>query len=72
MTIKDVDSEGQTMKALVRLRCADCGYGVSARSAPDSCPMCRGTAWDKDPRRHLASLPHDLLHLARREKQPSR
>lgn len=60
------------MKAFVRLRCADCGYGVSARSAPDSCPMCRGTVWDKDTRRPLASLPQDLLHLPRREKQPSR
>lgn len=59
------------MKALVRLRCADCGYGVSARSAPASCPMCRGTVWDKDTRRPLSALPQDLLHLSRRSKAPS-
>ena len=60
------------MKALVRLRCADCGYGVSARSAPETCPMCRGTVWHEDPRRPLTALPLDLLHLPRREKAPSR
>ncbi|MGZ4353597.1 MAG: hypothetical protein ACXVZ4_08630 [Gaiellaceae bacterium] len=59
------------MKALVRLRCADCGYGVSARSTPASCPMCRGTVWDKDPRRPLSALPQDLLHLPRRSKAPT-
>ena len=60
------------MKTLVRLRCADCGYGVSARSAPESCPMCRGTVWEHEARRPLSALSHDMLHLPRREKTASR
>ena len=31
---------------LFRLRCTDCGYGVSARMAPDRCPMCGGGTWE--------------------------
>ena len=59
------------MKVLVRLRCADCGYGISARSAPESCPMCRGTVWEQDARRPLSALPYDLLHLPRRNRTPA-
>jgi hypothetical protein len=59
------------MRTLVRLRCRGCGYGVSAREEPERCPMCHGTAWEHERRPHLSALTHDLLHLPRREKQPS-
>ena len=51
------------MHTLVRLRCRDCGYGVSARRIPDACPMCRGSAWEHEPWRPFSTLPHDLLHV---------
>lgn len=49
------------MKALVRMRCVTCGYGVSVREPPPTCPMCQGAAWENE--RLLNSLAHDLLHL---------
>jgi hypothetical protein len=48
------------MKTLVRLRCRDCGYGVSARSIPESCPMCHGSAWEHEPWRPFSALLDDL------------
>ena len=27
--------------------CAECGYGVSVRSALPFCPMCRGSVWEE-------------------------
>jgi hypothetical protein len=33
--------------SLIQLRCRDCGYGVSVRSEPEVCPMCRGAAWER-------------------------
>lgn len=44
------------------LCCADCGYAVSVRVAPESCPMCRGTVWDHRPWRPFSLLADDLLH----------
>jgi hypothetical protein len=26
--------------------CAECGYGISARSLLPECPMCRGLEWE--------------------------
>ena len=60
------------MTTLVRLRCANCGYGVSVRSAPDLCPMCRGTLWEDDRGRPLPSLTHELLRLPARRKEPTK
>jgi rubrerythrin len=54
------------MKALVRMRCATCGYGISVREPPPICPMCRGETWENE--RLLSSLAHDLLHLPYRER----
>jgi rubrerythrin len=34
---------------LFRLRCTECGYGVSARAAPDRCPMCGAGTWELEP-----------------------
>jgi predicted Zn-ribbon and HTH transcriptional regulator len=33
---------------LSQLRCADCGYGVSAQIAPERCPMCSGSVWNHE------------------------
>ena len=43
-------------------RCATCGYGVSVRDIPDSCPMCHSTVWEPtvwQPFSRLARLPGD-------------
>ena len=43
-------------------RCATCGYGVSVRDIPDSCPMCHSTVWEPtvwQPFSRLARLPDD-------------
>ena len=43
-------------------QCATCGYGVSMRDIPDSCPMCRSTVWEPtvwQPFSRLARLPGD-------------
>lgn len=34
------------MPVKTELRCAACGYGVVAREAPESCPMCQSTEWE--------------------------
>lgn len=67
---ESLEPKGTPMKTLVRLRCANCGYGVSARAVPESCPMCRGTEWDEE-HRPLSALAHDLLHLPRRHREPT-
>src|SRR5438093_12061853 len=33
--------------ATIELRCGTCGYGVIVRVAPETCPMCHGTVWDR-------------------------
>jgi len=44
------------LEALPRftLRCADCGYGVVVRMAPERCPMCQGSVWEHSSREYLA------------------
>jgi len=32
--------------ALGEFRCAECGYGIVARSILPACPMCRGLSWE--------------------------
>ena len=49
------------MKTLVRLRCMDCGYGVSVRIVPDACPMCRGQGWEYEEWRPFSALYADVL-----------
>jgi hypothetical protein len=41
----------------VSYRCMGCGYGITVRSLPDACPMCRGGSWieDSQPRHRLIS-----------------
>jgi rubrerythrin len=39
------------------LRCAGCGYGVSASRAPARCPMCGDDEWEAVP----AGLRRDVL-----------
>jgi hypothetical protein len=48
------------MKTLVRLRCRDCGYGVSVRAAPAACPMCHGVDWEHEPWRPFSAFVHDV------------
>ena len=53
------------MRTLVRLRCRDCGYGVSARVAPVTCPMCRGTSWEHDAWRPFSGVLQNLAATQR-------
>jgi rubrerythrin len=32
--------------ALGEYRCAECGYGIVARTVLPACPMCRGLSWE--------------------------
>jgi hypothetical protein len=38
-------------EARFELRCTACGYGVIVRIVPDTCPMCRGSVWERP--RHI-------------------
>jgi hypothetical protein len=45
----DVEHEAQEVVSSVGRRelvCADCGYGITVRQAPDRCPMCGCGQWD--------------------------
>jgi hypothetical protein len=54
---------------LLRLRCAGCGYGASARQEPARCPMCGGVRWLAEGRQEVPDLAHDLVVAARRAAQ---
>jgi rubrerythrin len=48
----ELESEPQASAAsetrggpLEQFRCAGCGYGVSALTPPERCPMCADTVW---------------------------
>ena len=43
---------------LFQLRCTHCGYGVSARMAPDRCPMCGAGTWEFEGVRAVARRGH--------------
>ncbi len=62
----------ERMRTLVRLRCRGCGYGVSVRAAPESCPMCRSIEWEHEDWRPYSAFSHDLLPHRRlgREHEP--
>jgi len=34
-------------RAVGAFRCSECGYGVTVLETLPSCPMCRGTAWER-------------------------
>jgi len=38
------------------VRCSECGYGATVDVVPDTCPMCRTTAWTRVPPRHASDL----------------
>jgi hypothetical protein len=40
----------------IELVCSDCGYGVVAVTAPDTCPMCHGSSWDMPAWRPFSGL----------------
>jgi rubrerythrin len=42
---------------LAQFRCAGCGYGVSALTPPERCPMCAETVWDHQAWRPFAARP---------------
>jgi rubrerythrin len=42
---------------LAEFRCAGCGYGVSALTPPEQCPMCADTVWDHQAWRPFAARP---------------
>jgi hypothetical protein len=54
---------------LLRLRCAGCGYGASARQEPARCPMCGGVSWLAERKHAVSDLTHDLVAAARRAAQ---
>jgi hypothetical protein len=41
----------------VSYRCSGCGYGITVRSLPDACPMCRGDSWIEDSRSRNGLFP---------------
>ncbi len=53
---------------LLHLRCAECGYGASARREPERCPMCGGSEWNRL-RWQPLDLGLDLVAAARRAAQ---
>jgi hypothetical protein len=57
------EGASQTAKGaspLLRLRCEECGYGVSVRRTPEQCPMCGGSAWLTEGWRPWADLTGDV------------
>jgi hypothetical protein len=53
MSTPTVPTEGERQRGALEDRlpirdyqCATCGYGVSVRDVPDSCPMCRSSVWE--------------------------
>jgi hypothetical protein len=44
----DASAEGKASAAtpLSRFSCTGCGYGASAKMAPEQCPMCGGSTWE--------------------------
>jgi rubrerythrin len=42
-----VEFQGTGAQAKGQFRCADCGYGVTVRSALPVCPMCGGESWER-------------------------
>jgi rubrerythrin len=43
-------------QAFGEYRCAECGYGVTIRTALPSCPMCGGGSWEASGRSELDRL----------------
>jgi predicted Zn-ribbon and HTH transcriptional regulator len=58
---RETSEQGVAMETFVRLRCRECGYGVSARTTPERCPMCGRTEWEHEPWRPFSSLVDDLV-----------
>ena len=48
-----VDFRAAGDQAFGEYRCAECGYGVTVRTALPFCPMCGGESWEASGRREL-------------------
>lgn len=51
MPLVDAESEHK-----VDYVCVSCGYGVALATPPPTCPMCRGSEWDRPLWRPFTSL----------------
>lgn len=51
-----VDFSAAGDQAFGEYRCAECGYGVTIRTALPSCPMCGGASWEASGRSELDRL----------------
>jgi rubrerythrin len=54
--LDDIAFHAAGEQAFGEYRCAECGYGVTIRTALPFCPMCGGGSWEASGRRELDRL----------------